>query len=347
MVLALNYASNAIFSKARAMYGKRLKENDYAKLLSCNTVPEILTCLKGIEKYAPLLSKLSDKDIHRVQLEDILRQRLFEEYEALCRYEKTIGEDFAKYTIMKTEISQIMNFLTLLNAGDQSMFSSRMPKYFNRVSSINFSAIATVNTYDEFLTALGKSVYSKILLPFKPAKDEKIKLYEIENALYSHLFKTVYNIIDKTKGAEHNDLKKLFDIDLDLRNFTRIIRLKKYYRMEPEEIKKQLLPFGSLKKKQIQEMCQAEDTKEVFSVMKKTSAGRIMSKFDYDFTCEIPKIALYMESYKRMYFSVNPSVVLVAYHALAEKELENIIHIIEGVRYKVSSEEIKKMLIYK
>ena len=328
------------------MYGKRLKENDYAKLLSCGTVPEILTCLKGIEKYAPLLSKVNEKDIHRAQLEDVLRQQLFQEYEALCRYEKTVGEDFAKYTIMKTEIVQIMNFLTLLNSGDQHQFSSAMPKYFDRVSSINFSGMANADTYEEFLAVLGKSIYSKLLAPFKPAKGEKINLANIENALYTHLFKTVYTIIDKTSGAEHNDLKKLFDVDIDLRNFTRILRLKEYYKMQPEEIKRQLLPFGSLKKKQLQSLCEAYDTKELFAIMGQTSAGRVISKLNYDFICEIPRRALYKESYKRMYFSVNPSVVLVAYHALAENEIENIIHIIEGVRYKVASDKIKNALIY-
>ncbi len=47
-----------------------------------------------------------------------------------------------------------------------------------------------------------------------------------------------------------------------------------------------------------------------------------------------------------MYFSVNPSVVLVAYHALAETEVDNIIHIIEGVRYGVDAEKVKSLLIY-
>lgn len=344
--MALTFASNAIFSKARAMYGKRLKESDYVKLLSCDTVPEILTCLKGTEKYAPLLSKVNDKNIHRAQLEDILRKQLFQEYEALCRYEKTVGEDFAKYTIMKTEIVQIMNFLTLLNGGYQRQFSNAMPKYFNRVSSINFLGMANADTYDEFLSVLGKSVYSKILLPFKPEKGEKINLSNVENALYTHLFKTVYTIIKKTSGEERSDLKKLFDIDIDMRNFTRILRLKEYYQMEPEEIKKQLLPFGSFKKNQIKTLCEAYNKKELFTIISQTSAGRIISKLDYENVCEIPRKALYKESYKRMYFSVNPSVVLVAYHALAETEIENIIHIIEGVRYKVSTDKIKNTLIY-
>lgn len=345
--MALSYASNAIFSKARAMYGKRLKENDYAKLLSCNTVPEILTCLKSNAKYSHLLSKLSESNIHRGELEEVLRRQLFQDYESLCRYEITVGEDFAQYTIMKAEIDQIMKYLILLSGGTPHEFYSTLPKYFLKISSVNLAAMSNAETYDEFLGVLGKSVYAKLLAPFKPKSGENINLADIENALSTHMFKKVYEIIDKTSGAERQDLKKMFDTNIDLRNFTRILRLKKYYGLEPDEIRKQLLPFGSLKERQLTALCNSQDTKELFSIMQQTVPGRIIPKLEYNFTCEIPHRALYEESYKRMYFSVNPSVVLVAYYTLAETETDNIIHIIEGVRYKVEPEKVKSLLIYK
>ena len=345
--MALSYASNAIFSKARAMYGKRLKQNDYDRLLACDTVPEILSCLKTIPRYAHLLSNLSERDIHRGQLEATLRLKLFQDYEALCRYEITVGEDFSDYTIMKAEMEQIMRYLTMLEAGTPQQFYMTLPKYFNRVSSINLTAMSNAVNYDEFLSVLGKSVYAKLLAPFKPKKGESINLSAVENTLFNHMFKQVYAIIEKTSGAEKKDLKKMFDANIDLRNFTRISRLKKYYQLEPDEIKKQLLPFGSLKERQLEALCNAQDEKELFSIINQTSAGRILAKVEYNSEFEIPRRALYQESYKRMYFSVNPSVVLVAYFALAETETENIIHIIEGVRYKVPDETVKKLLIYK
>lgn len=345
--MALSYASNAIFSKARAMYGKRLKQSEYDKLLACDTVPEILSCLKTIPRYAPLLSKLSEKDIHRGQLEIALRQRLFEDYEALCRYEITVGEDFSDYTIMRAVMEQLLRYLTMLKAGTPQQFYSTLPKYFDKVSSIKISALSNATTYDEFLSLLGKSVYARLLAPFKPKKGKSINLSAVENALFNHMFKQVYAIIEKTSGAEKKDLKKMFDTDIDLRNYTRISRLKKYYKMEPDEIRKQLLPFGTLKEKQLEAMCNAEDEKELLSIMQQTSAGRILSKLEFTSDFEIPRRALYHESYKRMYFSVNPSVVLVAYFALASTETNNIIHIIEGVRYKVPDETVKSLLIYK
>ena len=150
------YASNAILSKARAMYGKRLTENDYKKLLSCGSVPEILTYLKSNSKYAPLMSKLSEKTVRRRDLEAVLRQKLFQDYESLCRYEMTVGEDFARYTVMKAEIGQIMHYLIMLSSGEPQKFYSTLPKYFLRISSVNFTAMAGAQTYDEFLSVIKK-----------------------------------------------------------------------------------------------------------------------------------------------------------------------------------------------
>lgn len=341
------YASNAIFSKARAMYGRRLTENDYNKLLACNSVPEILTYLKNNGRYSHLLGKLSESTIHRGELEMVLKRQLFDDYEALCRYELTVGGEFADYTVTKAEIAQIMHYLTMLSAGNPHDFYSLLPQYFSRVSSVNFTAMAGAETYEEFLEVLKKSPYYKILEPFKPEKGKRIDLPSIENALYNYQFGKIYAIIDKTSPEEQKDLHDMFDANIDLRNFTRIFRLKKYYKLSPDEIKKHILPFGSLKARQIDEMCNAQDTKELFAIMQQTSSGKRIAKMNYTFLLEIPRRALYEESYKNMYFSVSPTVVLIAYYNLAEAEINNIINIIEGVRYKADTEKIRKLLIYK
>ena len=329
------------------MYGQRLTENDYHKLLACNNVPEILTYLKSNGRYGHLLGKLSERTIHRGELEMVLRRQLFDDYEALCRYELTVGGDFANYTVTKAEIAQIMHYLTMLSAGNPHEFYSILPKYFSKVSSVNFTAMAGAETYDEFLAVLRKSPYFKILEPFRPKKGERINLPFIENALYRYLLEKIYSIIERTDGDEQRALHDMFDTNIDLRNFTRIFRLKKYYKLPTDEIKKHLLPFGTLRPKQIDDLCNASDTKELFALMKQTSSGKFISKMEYTFILEIPRRALYEKSYHNMYFSGSPTVVLIAYYNLAEAEINNIINIIEGVRYKADTEKIRKLLIYK
>lgn len=345
--MAISYASNAILSKARAMYGKRLTDKDYSNLLGCNSVPEVLSYLKSHTKYAALLNNLSEADVHREQLEMILRQQLFFDFESLCRYEITVGEDFSKYIIMRTEIDQIMHFLMLLSSGCPEKYFYALPLYFTKLSKIDLKSFAKVKTYDEFLTTLGHTQYYKILVNFKPKDNRSVSLPKIENALNEYLFSSIYFIIQKrTKGEEQKELKKIFDNQLDMRNFVRILRLKKYYKYSPEKIKQELLPNGALRDSQITAMCNAEDSKSVFAVMQSTIPGRIISKVEYTYPGEITQKGLFNLCKHELRFSVHPSVVLVSYTTLAEIELSNIINIIEGVRYQVDSSRVKDLLTY-
>lgn len=345
--MAISYASNAILSKARAMYGKRLTEKDYSNLLGCNSVPEVMAYLKGHTKYASLLNNLSESDIHRAQLEMILRQQLFYDFESLCRYEISVGEDFSRYIIIRTEIEQIMHFLMLLSAGHPSEYLYSLPLYFTKLSHIDLNSLPKAKNYDEFLSTLGHTQYQKILSPFKPKGDDRIPLSDIENTLYTYLYTVIFDIIDKnTKGTEQKELKRIFDSNLDMRNFVRILRLKKYYKYEPAEIKKQLFPFGALRDSQLTAMCEAEDSKAVFSVMQSTIPGRIISKLEYTYPGEITQRGAYNLCLREMRFSTHPPVVLMSYITLAEVELTNIVNIIEGVRYRVDIQRVKDVLIY-
>ena len=47
-----------------------------------------------------------------------------------------------------------------------------------------------------------------------------------------------------------------------------------------------------------------------------------------------------------MMFSTNADIVLVAYMVLSEVEIQNVIDIIEGVRYGIAADKISRLLIY-
>ena len=89
----LFYASNAILAKARAMYGNRLTRKNYADLLQCRTVADVAAYLKMHTNYKDVLASLNENDIHRGQLEIVLRKKIFRDFEKLARYELSIGEE--------------------------------------------------------------------------------------------------------------------------------------------------------------------------------------------------------------------------------------------------------------
>ena len=95
--MSASKASNAILAKARAMYGRRLTDNDYGQLIDCKSVPEVAAYLKSRTSYAHALTGLNENDIHRGQLEPVLRQDLYFDIFSLSRYATQNAAYFSEF----------------------------------------------------------------------------------------------------------------------------------------------------------------------------------------------------------------------------------------------------------
>lgn len=339
-------ASNAILSKARAMYGRRLTDQDYKDLLACQTVAEVAAYLKNHTTYKQVLAGVNENSVHRGQLEAKLKQKLFEDFASLCRYELSVGEYFSGYLIVRSEIEQILHSIVLLFAGKPEEYLFTMPAYLRDHTRIDLNVLSQLKTFDDLLAALDHTPYREVLEPFRPVKGVPVNYTAIENALYSYLFSSVFGVIKKyTKGDTARQLRELFQSDIDLVNYSRIVRLKISYHEDPDSIKSFLLPFGGLDSRMIDRMAEAKTEEEVNAVMRKTSIGKRYLGTEHTYVDEIPKRVMYRICRKNMYYSTHPSVVMMSYTFLAQSELTDIITIVEGVRYKLPPDEIAKLLI--
>lgn len=52
-------ASNAVLAKARALYGRRLRAEDYRRLTDCRTMTELANELKALPLYANTLAEVN------------------------------------------------------------------------------------------------------------------------------------------------------------------------------------------------------------------------------------------------------------------------------------------------
>ena len=126
-------ASNAILAKARAMYGKSLSETDYKQLIDCRNVPEVAAYLKTRTCYSSVLTGLNESEVHRGQLEPMLRQDIYFDVFALSRYAKDKRLVFIDFIISGMEIEQIIRCITLLKTAGRktrpfsSIFASILP----------------------------------------------------------------------------------------------------------------------------------------------------------------------------------------------------------------------------
>ena len=114
--MALSYSAGAISAKARAMYGRCLTRQDYKNLLSCHNVGEVASYLKTRTHYADVLADVNEGAVHRGYLEAVIRRKLFDDYESLMHYDRSMNQRLSDYYIKKSEIEQIMHCLHLMRA---------------------------------------------------------------------------------------------------------------------------------------------------------------------------------------------------------------------------------------
>lgn len=339
-------SSNAILAKARAMYGKCLKDTDYQNLMDCKTVAEIAAYLKQRTNYAPVMSGLNETEIHRGQLEPVLRQNIYFDVFALSRYALEDTLAFSDFIIAKMEIEQIIRCLMLVNIGKAEEYVYSMPLSLDKFSKISLKALASVRSYDDMMSAMKGTWYYQVMLGFRPKDNSKINITELEIALenknYSKVIETMAE--GKNKG-DRKELRDIFSAMLDFENMSRIIRLKKYYHFTQEQIVPLLIPYGRLSKKILSDLCSAESVSEIFELSRTTYLGRLMSKLQYNDPTQMTDAMIYNYCRHHLRLSPNPTIVMISYVYLREIELKNIINLIEATRYNIPADEKSRLLI--
>ncbi len=340
-------SSKVILAKAMTMFGRRLTGQGYTDLLNCRTVTEVAMVLKKETIYAKALTGMNESTVHRGQLEALLRANLLNDFAALCRYELSVGSHFSDYLIRRGEIGQLLSCLRLLSVGRSEEYLLSLPVFFNAHTELNLFALAKVKTFQEFLDALGGSKYRAIIERCRPDEIMPVDFTLIENALYLYLYQGVFEIIRKfAHGLEKEELLALFGSKVDLLNMLRIDRLKRYFRFSPDIIRSMVFPFHyKIPPRVLNDMIEAPDADSAFDLFSATGYRKLLEKHEFQNHDDFADRCMYDICQKQMYFSTHASVVMLSYIFLSEIELENIIKIIEGIRYGLPQKEIAEMLI--
>ncbi len=339
-------ASNAILAKARAMYGKCLTDHDYKQLMDCRNVSEVASYLKTRTNYKSVLAGLNENEVHRGQLEPMLRQNLYYDISALSRYAKDKTLVFSDFIISEMEIEQIIRSLTLVNIGRADEYVFSLPMTMTKFAKIDLKEFSTVRSYDDMLSVLSGTKYAQILEKHRPPEGKRADIATIEAQLNNNNYGIVMEAIEKAKNVgDRDELRSTFSAMLDFRNISRIIRLKKYYNFSAEQIKPLLIPYGRLSQRNIDELCAASNSREVFELSRSTYLGRLMSKLKYNDQSQMASAMLSMYCKHHLRLSPNPTIVMISYVYLKEIELSNIVNIIESTRYDLSPEEKSALLV--
>lgn len=340
-------SSNAIIAKARAKYGKSLSAKDYNELTACHSVSEVAIYLKTHTIYSTTLAGLNENEVHRGQLETVLKQHLYTNILALSKYETSKSFKTSVYFLGRLEIEQIIKCLTMLNSGHPEEYLFAAPLSFASFFTINIQALAKAHSYDDVLDALKGTIYEKPLRKYiSSGENQKFSLSDTETALTNALFESVFENIKLIKNKnEREELNELFCAYIDFKNISFIIRLKKYYHFSAEKIQPLLLPYGKLSRKFLDKLCDSDSHSTVLQAASKTYLGNTIRKLPYNDQVQLLDAMMQTHCKRLLHFSLSPEVVMMSYMFLTDIELTNIINIIEATRYAVSSEEKMKLLV--
>lgn len=346
-----NFSTNATVAKARALYGKRLKAEDYKELLHRNSVSDVAEYLKRNTHYRGALGSVDTNTVHRGFLEELLRRDVFDTYISLCRFQHLDEMDFYRYLMVQKEIELIITCILHLNAGMSEEFISSVPTYFIDYATFDIIALAKARNFGEILGVIRSTPYYDIIKDSKPDENGKYNCSKIEVKLRTYYIMWLDKAIDKDfRGDTAKSLHSLVKNQTDLINIINSYRLKSFFDVTAEEIQEDMLPaYGRLSKQKQFVLFEAKDADDYIRRLQKTYYGKQIEGIGRSF--EKPLLensthalrAKYAKLALRSSQTAAISVYTILY--LFEIELENIINIIEGIRYDVPTEYIQKLLI--
>lgn len=346
----MSKASGVIVAKAKAMHAVMLGHEQYQELLHKRSVAEIAGYLKNETSYAGALKDVRENNVHRGQLEDILRREMFQRTLKLYRYADSSQRGVYRLHLELIEIDLILSRIRVLISQNFEDAIAELPVFLKDYTSFPLLGLGNVHTYDELLNVLKKTSYKDVLQPFRVAKGKESEIdytaveTELHRLYYTHVFKT---IDENMKGKNKKNLRDFFTVELDLSNITKIYRLKKYFNAREDVIRRSLLfveGYSPLPK--IEELIAQKSAGDVLKKLQDNKYHIAIDIGDDEYIEHYTEKIMFDLAKKNFCYSQDAPLVFNSYNVLLMREMENLISIIEGIRYQVDTEDIQKELIY-
>lgn len=338
----------ATAASVRTAYGQRLRPAQYRALAALHSVPEVVAYLKEQPLYSELLAGLEPAYTHRGYLEMLLRRNLFTQCLHFCAMEQLRKAPFFRFFLYEYEIRELFRAIRLGQQG----YISAMDTWIAPYLSFSQSALARAENHRDIIEVCSHTMYAPILRKYLGSgSDVPLNYTEIEIALRACCLTAILHEAEQTmQGSDLDALKELIGEQVDLINLINAYRLKSVFHTEPATLRSLMLPIpGKLPKAVLQQLYDAPDLISFENVLAGTRYGRMMD--DLPDTPDSVRMELAFQKLRfrtarsALHFSGHAAVSLYAYHVLSRMEVENIITIIEGIRYQKPVSYIQSLLI--
>ncbi len=338
-------SDKATITKIRAMHGKMLTPSDYKILVSKKSLSEVCECLKNHRKFAGLLSDIDVNTVRRGYLEQLIRKFNFDTFIKLRDFQHLKHEEFYNTLSLRYETEQLLALISSIFSGRKEEFIAGFPPYLIGKTKLDFPGLSQSTSIAELAKMLEGTAYKKPMEQIMQI-GEGIDYLGCEIILRTHYHKRVLKSIKTDLPESDGELiSKAVRRELDIRNIVNAYRMKAYFNASRSQIKDILLPFGRMGKAKTDALCEcptAQDMQDFIRVNYPVAAA-LFEKGDF---IETQMAEINLKSSKKLLRTQSMPSVYFAFLSLCENEADNIIHIIEGIRYGLPSEKIEELLAY-
>lgn len=344
----------ALTAKCRAMMAHLLGPGDYAELEKKKTVPEAAAFLGMFPPYAAVLAEEDLTRMTRARLEHLLERNLFETYVKLYRFTSGSQRKFFLLLISEFELYYILRAIRSVVSGAMPA-DMLVPDFLQRHSAIDFGALSAASGPHEIVDAVRGSVFEvsvrRLLLENNAAS--AIDYAEVENLLYNDHYRELCTRYAASLGGEDGALlRDVIQTKADLTNISRVIRIVRLSEgtgappPEYAQIKKYLLTVRKkLRPADIEQLLRRRTAAEIIAYCAKLYPA-LSGILSVD-TADGDYFSSFMSSYaKKLVRRPLPSLMIpFGYLTLREYEIENIVYIIEAIRYQLPPAAMERSII--
>lgn len=312
--------SPSLNAKLKVMYSEKLKKDDLEDLIKQNTIKDALIILKS---KIPGLEDLPN-DASRIELENSLDNFLIYDMKKILKYLQGKNKEIFEQYILKYKIETIkklyedlfvLNINTINNYWIQDLFT-------------DLKDLTNTTKKEDFIEKIPEKNIKEI---FTNSNSE----FERENKLDKYYFENFLKTIKGKNKILENSLKT----KIDLLNILWTYRCAKYYGIfNPDFL---INCFYKIDLETIKKIGNSNNLDDLKQSLENTIYKDIIQA---DIEIDIKKF-LYKKYKKTFRNEMIDLSMIISYFKILETEKENIVTIIEGIRYKMPSENIQRKII--
>lgn len=339
---------SGLTTKVKAMRSRLVSNDEYLRLIECDKISEIAEFLKGKGGFDKALEKEDLSNIHRETLEHAILYSGYNAYEKLYKFAGMEQRRYLKLYFMTYEIEIIKKALrksgtTYISKGLMDMIR----EVFSKRSKVNYGALFRASDFGDIVAALEGSIYYE---PIKKVYDYgSTNTFDYELALDMFYFRHCWKKRrQQFGGKELHVISDILGTECDLLNLLWIYRAKKFYNMTRSEVAAMVIPiYKRVKREQIAKLIETNDTGELIAEIGKTFYGRYLTAERFEHM-QIDKVsrAIVTKVYDKYYRTEPYSLAVMSSYMRAKRiEMNNLITIVECVRYSYPKDTIAKSIV--